>query len=109
MFFLHLSQAGLINGMYGAGGADVIIQGATPTGGSFNGRPRVSVTTTANTVGEILPQAKLGQGNFFTVGSVNGMDYFALTGITVIDTVLNATSSNNLTPTDAYAIDKKNK
>lgn len=107
MFFLHLSQAGLINGMYGAGGADVIIIGATTTGGSSGTLPQVSVTTPSGTIGEILPPAKLGNGNYFTVASTSGQNYYVLSGITQINTGLSITSTNNLTPLDAYAMDKK--
>ncbi len=107
MFFLQLSQAGLIDGMYGAGGADVKITGATTTGGSTNSLPFVNVTTPGGTIGELLPAAKLGKGNFFTIGSVNGNNYFILTGVTSIDTDANVTSTNNLTPNDGYNIDVK--
>jgi len=106
MFFLHLSQAGLIDGFYGVG-ADVSVSGATVSGGSLAGLPKLTVPTPTGTVGEILPLAKLGNGNYITVGSVGGNDYFVISGIKSIDTAGDITSTNNLSPADAYAIDAK--
>lgn len=106
MFFLHLSQAGLVDGMYGAGGT-VTLAGATPTGGSTASEPQVTANTNSSTTAGIVPAAKLGNGNYFSVGSVNGTNYFALTGITSITTTGSVVSTNNLTPLDAYAIDNK--
>lgn len=107
MFFLHLSQARLIDGMYGAGGSHVTVQGATPTGGSYNGVIPPSVTVESTYVNEILPAAKLGRGNFFTVGSTGGINYFILTAINRMDTHQDMFSTNNLSPNDSYTIDLK--
>ena len=108
MFFLHLSQASLIEGAYGMLGPDVTITGATTAGGSSGGAiPGPSIDTTATTTGQLLPLAKLGQGNYFTIGSYRGTNYFVITGITIITTAKDVTSTNNLSPLDAYAIDSK--
>ena len=106
MFFLHLSQAGLIDGMYGVG-ADVSVSGATATGGSTASMPKLSTTATGSMIGEVLPLAKLGNSNYITVGSVNGMNYYIVSGINSIDNTGTIISTNNLTPTDARAIDAK--
>lgn len=107
MFFLHLSQAKLIDGMYGAGGADVQVVGATPTGGSYAGLPKVSVQVSGPLVSQIIPPAKLGNGNYFTIGSVFGDNYFIITGAPTLDLGFNILPSNNISPTEAYIIDKK--
>lgn len=107
MFFLHLSQTGLIDGSYGASGADVTISGATPTGGSSSSIPAVTVATTIKTTGEILPAAKLGAGNFISVGSAGNLNYYILAGISAINTSGAVTATNNLSPVDAYMIDSK--
>lgn len=108
MFFLHLSQAGLIDGMYGAGGANVTLQGATATGGSYStstNPPRATADSTA--VSEMLPPAKLGKGNFFTIGSYSGKQYYILTGISQVKANADLTTTNNLSPVTAYTLDKK--
>ncbi len=53
MFFLHLSQAKMIDGMYGAGGRTSQIVGADPAGGSYGGFPKVSANATGPAVAEI--------------------------------------------------------
>lgn len=108
MFFLHLSQAGLIEGMYGAGGAHVTIQGATTTGGSFSTNSNPPTITGASTyVNEILPAAKIGLGNYFTIGSYKGNNYYILTGISKMVSSADLITTNNLTPQDAYTMDQK--
>jgi prepilin-type N-terminal cleavage/methylation domain-containing protein len=107
MFFLHLSQAKLIDGMYGAGGQTVQIVGATPTGGSYAGLPKVSVAVSGFPVGEILPAAKLGNGNYFTIGSLSSKNYFIITGAPSLDLGFNINPTNNISPIEAYTIDKK--
>ncbi len=107
MFFLHLSQAKLIDGLYGAGGTHAQVVGATPTGGSYAGLPKVSAEVSGPYVSEILPPAKLGNGNYFTIGSVFGDNYFIVTGAPTLDLGFNINPTNNITPTEAYIIDKK--
>jgi prepilin-type N-terminal cleavage/methylation domain-containing protein len=108
MFFLHLSQAHLIDGMYGAGGAHVTLEGATINGGSLaDDIPGPTADATGIAVGELIPRAKLGNGNYFTIGSVDGRNYFVLSGINEIDSAKDVSSTNNLTPLQAYAIDEK--
>lgn len=107
MFFLHLSQAGLIDGMYGAGGAHVTISGATTTGGSYSGGQPPTVTSNSTYVNEILPAAKLGNGNFFTVGSSATINYYILTGVNQVKASADLVSTNNITPVEAVMMDKK--
>lgn len=110
MFFLHLSQTGLIDGFYGAGGADVTISGATTTvgaGGSSSSFPAVTANTTIKTTSEIIPMARMGGGNYFTIASINRTNYYVLAGISSLNTTGTVTSTNNLSPTDAYMFDSK--
>lgn len=107
MFFLHLSQAGMVDGMYGAGGAHVTISGATTTGGSYSGSQPPTVTSTSSYVNEILPEAKFGHGNFFTVGSSATVNYFILTGVNKVKNSADLGSTNNITPVEAAMFDKK--
>lgn len=107
MFFLHLSQANMIDGMYGAGGSIAQVVGATPTGGSYAGLPKVSAQVSGPYVSQIIPPAKLGNGNYFTIGSVSGKNYFIITGAPVLDLGFNINPTNNITPTEAATIDKK--
>ncbi len=113
MFFLHLSQAGLVDGMYGAGGADTHLNGATTTGGSYNGGigyPQATATATTTTmIAELLPPAKMGKGNFFMALSDYSTNYFALVGMSNISGAGSSAivSVNNITPLEAYNIDKK--
>jgi hypothetical protein len=53
MFFLHLSQAHLVNGMFGAGGT-VTVSGATMTGGSSN-NPILSGIATGSALDHVIP------------------------------------------------------
>jgi len=106
MFFLHLSQANLIDGMYGAGGANVTLASATTSGGS--GIANLSAGTTAATVMQVLPPAKLGRGNYITVGSTGGYNFFMIAGVSVISQAGAYSAANNyLTPLEAYNMDKK--
>ncbi|HEU5046848.1 MAG TPA: prepilin-type N-terminal cleavage/methylation domain-containing protein [Rickettsiales bacterium] len=106
MFFLQLSQAALIDGMYGVG-ADVSVSGATATGGSTTSMPKLSTTATGSMIGEVLPLAKLGNGNYITIGSINGFNYYVISGINSIDATGTIISTNNLSPLEAFAMDKK--
>lgn len=105
MFFLHLSQAKMINGFYGIG-THASVYGATTTGGSTSGLPVLNADTTY--VGEILPAAAIGDENYVAVGNLNGNNYFVVTGITKLEGVMKAIDSlNRINPTNAYAIDAK--
>ena len=107
MFWLHLSQAGLIDGMYGANGASVTLVGAAPTGGSASGWCVPTIVATNTMIGQLIPLARLGNGNYWLAGNANGHNYFFISGIYTLDTAGNTYSTNNLTPLDAYAIDTK--
>lgn len=107
MFFLHLAQAGLVEKGYGYMGPNVIIVGATATGGSTTALPTTSANATAGQIAQLIPAAKVGKNNYFAVGSLGGVNYYALTGITTIDTGHNVLGTNQLTPEEAYTIDRK--
>lgn len=108
IFWLHLSQAKMIDGVYGAG-ENVSIVGATASGGSYSGATSPPVVDSDSTfVGEIFPKAKIGDNMYFSVGNVTSMsNVFVLTAITKIYTVADTDSTNGISPTDAYSIDLK--
>lgn len=107
MFWLHLSQAKFIGGMYGAGGANVTLSGATVNGGSYNGLLPPSVTVDSTFVNEILPRAKINDNVYFTVGNVNKRNVFVLSAITKVYKIADTDSTNGISPADAYSIDLK--
>jgi len=83
--------------------------------GGFNtafstGVPGANVTGT--NINLYLPQAKLGRGNYIYVWSGganqgNGINYYGLSAITTIATGTGPSSSPNIPPAIAYAIDSK--
>jgi prepilin-type N-terminal cleavage/methylation domain-containing protein len=107
MFFLHLSQANLIDGLYGTSSSGATLNGSTATGGS--GDSLLSVDATGSAINAIIPPAKLGNNNSFVAVSDNTTNYFIISGITTLQGSGNCGifSTNNLTPLDAYAIDNK--
>jgi len=107
MFFLHLSQAKMIEGMYGAGGSHVTLSGATVTGGSYGGANPPSVTADSTYVNEILPRAKFGDNMFYSVGNGNNKNYIVLSGINKMYSLADADSVNGISPVAAYSIDLK--
>jgi prepilin-type N-terminal cleavage/methylation domain-containing protein len=77
--------------------------------GSFTGIDSASpIATTTSTVSTVMPPAKLGRGNYITVGSTGGLNYYLLAGITGTSASSGAYQLNmNLTPIQAYNIDVK--
>jgi len=97
IFWNNLTVAGYMDGSFGTG-----LSVAGDTGG-------VAATTAA--FNAWIPPAKLGRGNSFNVMSYNGLNYFMISGFgggtVTTATGAYATQKNNLTPTEAYNIDKK--
>jgi prepilin-type N-terminal cleavage/methylation domain-containing protein len=77
--------------------------------GNFTGIDSASPLATApNTVSSVMPPAKLGRGNYLTVGSTGGLNYYLLAGIQSTSASSGAYQlSTNLTPIQAYNIDVK--
>ncbi len=101
-FFRHMSDAGFMDGSYGSGSATA--NTITASTGAV-----ASSTNTTALVNNYIPPAKLGRGNSVTVGSASGVNYFVIAGITGLSTsgVYTESSTGNLTPQEAYNIDKK--
>ena len=55
----------------------------------------------------LLPKAKIGRGNYLTVFSATGTNYFQIAGVVSTDTLGNYTLSNDLTPQQMFNIDSK--
>jgi prepilin-type N-terminal cleavage/methylation domain-containing protein len=101
VFWQDLSTAGLIDTSVPTGVNYPNI--STPTGISINSTPGVK---------DWLPTAKLGQGNFVYVYSLNSINYFAVQlvsdiGWSVESTGINGAGANAMTVQQAYNIDKK--
>lgn len=107
MFFLHLSQAGLIDGSYGMG-PDVSLPGVTTTGGSYStGSSPPRISSASSHVEEMLPEAKIGNHNYITVGEWQNINYYIITGVTKLTANADLTTTNSISPQDAYALDLK--
>lgn len=106
LFWADLSQAGLIDGTFPGGG------------GSFNweGTPPANLTLTpgASYVGNFLPAAKIGNGNFLIVydsatveDGIDNNNWYEVSAITAVNTDGGYTSNPALSVIQAYNIDKK--
>lgn len=98
-FWRHLTDAGLVDGVFGT---------ATAGNALVNTSGQATSDATAGTVGQLFPPAKMGGGNYVTVYSAAGQNYFELTGMTAM---AHATGQYTLTapisPVDAQTIDTK--
>jgi len=102
VFWVDLSTAHLIDGGFTS---------ATPT--TWHGTNLTASTTP--TIGQFLPQAKLGSGNYIYVWSGgysvnangNGVNYFGLSAITTIGNGVGMLSNPGLSVAQAYQIDTK--
>lgn len=94
LFWQQLSAASLVDGSYGA---------AVTTGGL------AGANVTGSTMSTYLPPAKIGRGNYWSVGTDNaGFNYYilgSLTGITAATGV--PVYAASLTPIESYNIDTK--
>jgi prepilin-type N-terminal cleavage/methylation domain-containing protein len=90
MFWNDLSIANLVDGNFT---------------GIDSGAP---LAINAGNISNAMPPAKLGRGNYLTVGSTGGLNYYLLAGILGTSASSGAYSlSTNLTPIQAYNIDIK--
>ena len=94
-FWVHLSQANLLDGNF----ASIFWDSAPP----------VTIATAAS-ISEVFPLARIGRGNYIVVGSASGQNYYMITGIAssngaTSSGILNTTA--NLTPIEAYNMDVK--
>lgn len=90
-FWDDLTRANLIDGVF-VSAADGVSVAAIPSTG----------------VNDQFPEAKLGRGNKYHVGSTGGLNYYLITGIT--DTVVTTGNMNltgNLTPIELFNMDNK--
>ena len=95
IFWNELTVAGLMDGSYGTAMTDAGVIGAAIT----------SVATANN----YMPAAKLGRGNSFNVSTTGGINYYMIGGFSAVTaaTGVYGAQTNNLTPQEAYNIDKK--
>ncbi|MBX3412806.1 MAG: prepilin-type N-terminal cleavage/methylation domain-containing protein [Pirellulales bacterium] len=89
VFWRHLSDAGLVDGSYGAN----LASGGAPA--------------TANLMSEYLPTAKLGRGNYWTAAADAGQNYYVLGGVTALATTGDYTFAVAMTPIETFNIDVK--
>jgi len=96
-FWVHLSQANLVDGQFGQA-TNAVLQ---PNGGS--------VTATVTVPSQSLPPSKLTPTQYFIVYAYQGFNYFALMPITTISPGGSYPSLNSvgLTPIQAYNMDVK--
>lgn len=73
---------------------------------SLNASAACGAAYTPASLNAAIPLAKLGRGNYVLVGSVSGINYWGITGVTAI--TLGATAYSHLmTPSEAFQIDSK--
>ena len=98
MFWNDLSVASLIDGNFTTNAAN---QNSAGAGGNV---PAVTLTN----VPAVFPLARMGRGNYITVGSTGGSNYWLIAGISGVTAVTGAYSmAANMTPIEAYNIDIK--
>ena len=93
VFWVHLSQANLIDGSFSSTAAQ--LDAATP------------VAVPAASVSNIFPLAKIGRGNDILAGSASGLNYYLITDILSAATTGSVTANGFLTPIEAYNMDAK--
>lgn len=90
LFWRDLSMAGFIDGSFKVADCNYGVGGAATTD-----------------IAAVLPEAKLGRGNFWTVFSVGNTNFYELAGITGISATGDYNLTTALSPAEAYNIDKK--
>lgn len=91
-FWDDLTRAGLIDGQF-VSAADAASVGALSTAAAINAQ---------------FPEAKLGRGNDFHVGSIAGINYYLITGMSAVTATTGViTHVALLTPTELFNIDSK--
>ena len=76
-------------------------------GGAFTSSTDALTAVAAGTASTYFPAAKLGRGNFWTVFSAVGYNYYQLTGITSTDAAGVYTLTEALTPNESLNMDNK--
>lgn len=100
VFWQDLSVANLIDTYVPSGG-----NGYPHANGQSNGT--VNLTSSPHAVKDWLPTAKIGQGNFIYIHSLNSTNYFTLSTVTDIGWNIELTANPGLTVQQAYNIDRK--
>jgi prepilin-type N-terminal cleavage/methylation domain-containing protein len=100
MFWNDLSVANLIDGNF------------TTALNTDAGNPLQTATNiAATTVATVLPAARMGRGNFVTVGSTGGLNYWSIAGLGYNGVAIffsgNYAATQNITPNEAYIMDVK--
>lgn len=105
IFWRHLSEAGLIEGSYGTD------QSGTPLDAATGDVPGPGAINTPELIGRILPKARIGDGNYLTVGVVDWerRNVWRLAGVWSInpDGWGGVMPLAALRPLDAYRLDAK--
>ena len=95
LFWQDLSTAGFLDTTIpNNGAAQVLGGGASPV-------------LSSTTIGQYLPSAKIGGGNFLYVYEVNGMNWYGLSTVTSINSSGQLFSNTQISVTQAYNLDKK--
>lgn len=76
-------------------------------GGGFTTATDALTQVAAGAQATVFPQARLARGNYFTVFSNSGLNYYQLAGITSTDASGVYTLTNALTPSEAFNMDNK--
>lgn len=91
--------------------AVLISESLQTTDGTVGGGAAGAITpggVAGQEMGQFLPEAKIGRGNYFTVYAVGGKNFYQLAGITSIANGTGVyTLENRLTPQEAFNIDQK--
>lgn len=76
-------------------------------GGPFTTATDALTAVAAGAQTTVFPPARLARGNYFTVFSASGLNYYQLAGITSTDATGVYTLTNALTPAEAFNMDSK--
>jgi hypothetical protein len=98
LFWQDLSQDGLIEGSYPNGGATSL---------GCSGNASGITNTTSPSIGNYLPPAQIGNGNFVYIYTYNGINWFGLSALTQLTASYSAMSTGNIPVSQAYSIDQK--
>ena len=86
-----------------------LIDGQYPNSGSsaFSCNNGIADVVSNTTVGQILPQAKIGHGNYVYVYEINGANWYGLSAVTAVSSAAYMTTGTTISVFQAYNIDKK--
>jgi prepilin-type N-terminal cleavage/methylation domain-containing protein len=99
VFWRHLSEAQLVEGMYGVVGSAAIVATTGAVSGLLND----------HFISDLMPQAKVGDGSFFPVYAYNNRHYFEFHALRAVGTNgwYDSRTALLLQPHDAYLLDAK--